>query len=343
MRVRRASKVDQGRYDKLLAYIEKKREKKKLKEDEDKQRMEKMKQKEQRWSLMREAVKFLRENDMKWQERKIEEWGRIKLEEKKDRLAMVEIKKGRYGAKLAKLTKDENSKIRMRTEERKEMAVVMRNLWRKCREMGDENDIDEEERLAWEKIHDCLENEDEKDTWTEIKTDPEHVKKLLKRKVHLVVRPENETEDKVTTSNDNLKTITHITRQENPKYILHTYKEDPSVTKNSGGSLVTDLVRQFEGWAPDAPNERLYRFGDNTVEESPHKRQRRHTPVISSPVRTPTRRSSRPVRTQTRWTGSPSLSRRICSETLATRSTLPRYSLGHSWTLLDTLRHSWTL
>ena len=106
---------------------------------------------------------------MKWQERKVEEWERIKLEEKKDRLAMVEIKKRRYGAKLAKLTKDENNKIKMRTEERKEMAVVMRNLWRKCREMGDaETNIDEEERLAWEKIHDYLENEDEKDDWTKI-------------------------------------------------------------------------------------------------------------------------------------------------------------------------------
>ena len=61
VRVRGASKEDQERYDKLLAYIENKREEKKLKEDEDKQRMEKMKQKEQRWSLMREAVKFLRE------------------------------------------------------------------------------------------------------------------------------------------------------------------------------------------------------------------------------------------------------------------------------------------
>jgi hypothetical protein len=79
----------------------------------------------------------------------------------------------------------------MRTEERKEMAVVMRNLWRKCREMGEaDTDIDEEERLAWEKIHDCLKNEDEKDDWAEIKTDPEHVKMILKRKVHLVVTGE---------------------------------------------------------------------------------------------------------------------------------------------------------
>jgi hypothetical protein len=38
---------------------------------------------------------------------------------------MVEIKKRRYGAKLAKLTKDENNKIKMRTEERKEMAEKM--------------------------------------------------------------------------------------------------------------------------------------------------------------------------------------------------------------------------
>ena len=149
------------------------------------------------------------------------------------------------------------------------------------------------------------------------------LKKLLKRKVHLVVRKENETEGSVTaTANDNLKTITHIKRQDNPRYILQRNKEDPPVTKKSGGSLVTDLVRQFEGWAPSASNERLYRFGDNPVEESPHKRQRRHTPVISPSVRTPTRRSSRPGRTSTRWTGSPSLSRRKCSETLATQSTL---------------------
>jgi hypothetical protein len=80
------------------------------------------------------------------------------------------------------------------------------------------------------------------------------LKKLLKRKVHLVVRKENETEGSVTaTANDNLKTITHTKRQDNPRYILQRNKEDPPVTKNSGGNLVTDLVRQFEGWAQVHP------------------------------------------------------------------------------------------
>jgi hypothetical protein len=314
---------------------------------------------------------------------KIEEWGKIKTEEKRDTLALVEVKKKRYGAKLARLTKDENTKIRRRTEERKEMALALHNLWRKCREVG-EAEIKEEERWAWEKIHDCL--EDEKDDCVEIKIDQEMIQRLLKRKVCLKEDvpgtgtgvgdgvapvggqvPDTDTdtdpkskkeagseEEKDATATDvdkinkkkrtynseaddgagkadnNLKTITHNMRQKIPSYILHRNKEVPPVTKNSGGSLITDLIQKFEGCRQeDTYRERVYRFGENLVMESPNKRQK-HTPVKGIPpttnlCRSPwrpgqPRRGLRPGSTQAWRTSSPSSSRRSCSENPSTRT-----------------------
>ena len=97
--------------------------------------------------MMREAVRFLKENCSNWQERQVEEWERIKIEEKKDRLAVIAIKKKRYGAKLAKLSKEESSKIKMRTGERKEFALIRKNLWKRFREAVD-TEFEEEEKLA---------------------------------------------------------------------------------------------------------------------------------------------------------------------------------------------------
>ena len=70
----------------MLEYIEKKREEKEEKEKEDVHRMARQREKQERWALMRESVKYLKENYSKWQEKKVEEWDRIKQEEKRDRL-----------------------------------------------------------------------------------------------------------------------------------------------------------------------------------------------------------------------------------------------------------------
>ena len=69
---------------------------------------------------MRNCIDFLKKNGTKWRERQIEECKRIREEEKKDRLAVVRVKKRKYG--LKRLSKEENMRITLRTEERLEIA-----------------------------------------------------------------------------------------------------------------------------------------------------------------------------------------------------------------------------
>ena len=69
--------------------MEDKREEQRIKQKDGEQRMANQKLKEQRWALMKESMKVLKENDYKWQERRIKECERIRSEEKKDRLAVV--------------------------------------------------------------------------------------------------------------------------------------------------------------------------------------------------------------------------------------------------------------
>ena len=84
-----ASEEDNRRYRTFLTYMEEKREESRriLREGEDKKR--KGREKEARWDLMKEAVKFLKENSDSWRERRIEECERIRLEEKEDRFAVI--------------------------------------------------------------------------------------------------------------------------------------------------------------------------------------------------------------------------------------------------------------
>ena len=53
---------------------------------------------------------FLRENSVKWQERKVTECERVKEEAKEDRLAVSRMKKKRYGIK--RLSKEENKRLK---------------------------------------------------------------------------------------------------------------------------------------------------------------------------------------------------------------------------------------
>ena len=58
-------------------------------EKEDKERRLEAKRREEHWSLLRESMRFLKENEDGWQRRRIKEIERIKEEEKVERLAIV--------------------------------------------------------------------------------------------------------------------------------------------------------------------------------------------------------------------------------------------------------------
>ena len=90
--------------------------------------------KESNWSLLRESMSFLKENESKWQHRRIKEVDRIKEEEKKDRLAICKEKKKRYGIK--KMNKEENRRLKERTEERIMISKAKANYWKKYRGRG---------------------------------------------------------------------------------------------------------------------------------------------------------------------------------------------------------------
>ena len=88
--------------------------------DEDEERKLLAKEKEDHWRLLRLSIQYLKENEPKWRSRKIKECDRIREEEKADRLAIAKMKKKRYGVKG--LSKEENGRMKQRTEERLEIA-----------------------------------------------------------------------------------------------------------------------------------------------------------------------------------------------------------------------------
>ena len=117
--------------------------------DEDRKR--EAKRKKEVWDLMRESMDFLSKNQEKWRERGIEESKRIKEEDKKDWLAIAKEKKKRYGIKV--LSKEESRRLKMRTEERLEIAKAKENYWKKFRDIKEEDtEMEEEERRAWRNV-----------------------------------------------------------------------------------------------------------------------------------------------------------------------------------------------
>ena len=56
----------------------------------------------------------------------------------------------RYGVK--KMSKEENMRLKMRTEERLEIATAKTNFWRNHRRQGPGEEMGEEEAMAWENI-----------------------------------------------------------------------------------------------------------------------------------------------------------------------------------------------
>ena len=113
---------------------------------------------------MKEAVKYSKEKGDGWRERRIDECEWIREEEKTDRLALVKEKKKRYG--LKRLSKEENSRLKSRTEDRILISQSKANLWKRYRDGGEEEDGAEmgtEEERAWRNIWNGVRKLEEED------------------------------------------------------------------------------------------------------------------------------------------------------------------------------------
>ena len=132
--VRGGKEDDNQRYRDFLKYFEEKREERKRELEIDRSSKEDAQRKENHWKLLRACSETMKENEIKWTTRKIKECERIKEKEKRDRLAIAKEKKRRYG--LNRLNKEENQKLKMRTEERLELSQARTNYWRWYREKG---------------------------------------------------------------------------------------------------------------------------------------------------------------------------------------------------------------
>ena len=94
-------------------------------------------------------MEYLKQNEDRWRCNKIDKCERIKEEEKKDRLAIVKGMKKRYG--LQKLSKEENRRLKSRTEDRIEIAKAKENYWRKFRHKN-YYEMEEEEDDSWRNL-----------------------------------------------------------------------------------------------------------------------------------------------------------------------------------------------
>ena len=127
-----ATSEDNETYRKFLKYCEDRREEAKLQQQGDEERKREANEKKRHWELLRETTKYLKENDTGWT--KMKETARIRAEEKADRLAIVAEKKKRYG--LNRLSKEENKRLKERTEDRVTLAMARGNYWKHYREGG---------------------------------------------------------------------------------------------------------------------------------------------------------------------------------------------------------------
>ena len=130
--------------------------------EEDEERKRRALAKEKAWEMMRESITFLKTHEEKWRTRRIEECDRIKEEEKIDRLAIAREKKKRYG--LKKLSVEENRRLKGRTEDRLEIARAKENYWKRFRGKEGE-DMEEEERKAWNAIKEGISTLEENANW----------------------------------------------------------------------------------------------------------------------------------------------------------------------------------
>ena len=124
--VKGATKEENLAYKRFLDYMEEKRLEARLRLDADEEKKDRAKKAEERWHLLRECTEYLEENAEGWRQRKIKEVERIREEEKTDRLTIVKLKKMRYG--ISRLNKAENSRLKLRAEERILKARARENL-----------------------------------------------------------------------------------------------------------------------------------------------------------------------------------------------------------------------
>ena len=124
--VRGARNEENLRYKNILKYMEERRQEARDRQQEDEARRGRAKKRHESFELLRTSLNFLREREETWRTRKIAECERIKEEEKKDRLAMAKEKKRWYGQQ--RLSKEENKRIKMRTEEKLDIARGKTNL-----------------------------------------------------------------------------------------------------------------------------------------------------------------------------------------------------------------------
>ena len=141
--------------------MEERREETRMLMQEDEQRRERAKEKEARWGLMRECMTFLKENSKEWHERKLRECERMRKEAKEDRMAVVRMKKKRYGIKT--MSKEENTRFKEMSERKILLAKARGNLWKLAREPRCR--MEESEREAWVTIGEGAVDLTEHDDW----------------------------------------------------------------------------------------------------------------------------------------------------------------------------------
>ena len=126
------------------------------------------------------GVECLKQNEDSWRCRKIDECERIKEEEKRDRLAIVKGMKKRYG--LQKLSKEENRRLKSRTEDIIEIAKAKENYWRKFRHRNDYV-MEEEEDDAWRNLEKGILMLEERGSWIQEERKLENITRAPGRKI----------------------------------------------------------------------------------------------------------------------------------------------------------------
>ena len=146
--VKGASEEENRRYQSFLEHMEMRRKEAKARMEADEERKEDAKKKAERWALLRRCLEYLAANEEGWRTRRLEEVERVKEEEKRDRLAVVRLKKMRYG--IGRLNKEEASRMKSRSEERILLARGRENLWKKFQGPRKPTSMKEEDIETWE-------------------------------------------------------------------------------------------------------------------------------------------------------------------------------------------------
>ena len=276
-----AGDEENERYKSVLEYCEKRRIELRAKIEEDEERMKEARRKEDTWMLLRESITFLKSKEVIWRTRRLEECSRIREEEKRDRLAVVAVKKRKYGVK--RMTKEENSRIKERTEERLEIATAKTNYWRNYRERKD--DMEEEEIMAWRTVKEGIMNlEEGAGQWEEgghiINTTKEnHIhnntpKLSITKNKPLILTEEHTAEDR--RMEEGVRNVGEVS-QVKPKPSNKTQKSKSKSTQHSSPTRKfkiqeTNLKKQEEGVRKGQPSTKVRKRIQSLEEKLENKR-----------------------------------------------------------------------